>query len=75
MLTWRNLYGVGHVTLQLHVRKSEAANFFLELLDAFEIHILFFLSFIRYINEDLSIVPMLKMIRDSGRATFLVTNR
>ncbi|KAJ0980389.1 hypothetical protein J5N97_008644 [Dioscorea zingiberensis] len=28
----------------------------------------------RYINEDLSIVPMLKMLRDSGRATFLVTN-
>ncbi|XP_077239299.1 uncharacterized protein LOC143880308 [Tasmannia lanceolata] len=28
----------------------------------------------KYINEDLSIVPMLKMLRDSGRATFLVTN-
>ncbi|XP_075517015.1 uncharacterized protein LOC142551589 isoform X1 [Primulina tabacum] len=28
----------------------------------------------RYINEDISIVPMLKMLRDSGRATFLVTN-
>ncbi|KAK6938816.1 HAD-superfamily hydrolase, subfamily IG, 5'-nucleotidase, partial [Dillenia turbinata] len=28
----------------------------------------------RYINEDLAIVPMLKMLRDSGRATFLVTN-
>ncbi|KAL7117316.1 hypothetical protein ACP275_03G064200 [Erythranthe tilingii] len=28
----------------------------------------------RYINEDASIVPMLKMLRDSGRATFLVTN-
>lgn len=28
----------------------------------------------RYINEDLSIVPMLKMLRDSGRSTFLVTN-
>ncbi|KAF8405225.1 hypothetical protein HHK36_010126 [Tetracentron sinense] len=28
----------------------------------------------RYINEDPSIVPMLKMLRDSGRATFLVTN-
>ncbi|KAG6401012.1 hypothetical protein SASPL_137857 [Salvia splendens] len=28
----------------------------------------------RYINEDSSIVPMLKMLRDSGRATFLVTN-
>ncbi|CAI0383056.1 unnamed protein product [Linum tenue] len=28
----------------------------------------------RYINEDTSIVPMLKMLRDSGRATFLVTN-
>ncbi|XP_052201041.1 uncharacterized protein LOC127807341 isoform X2 [Diospyros lotus] len=27
-----------------------------------------------YINEDASIVPMLKMLRDSGRATFLVTN-
>lgn len=27
-----------------------------------------------YINEDTSIVPMLKMLRDSGRATFLVTN-
>ncbi|KAL0438541.1 UNVERIFIED_CONTAM: Cytosolic purine 5'-nucleotidase [Sesamum latifolium] len=27
-----------------------------------------------YINEDSSIVPMLKMLRDSGRATFLVTN-
>jgi len=29
----------------------------------------------RYINEDTAIVPMLKMLRDSGRATFLVTNR
>ncbi|XP_050267463.1 uncharacterized protein LOC126712244 isoform X1 [Quercus robur] len=28
----------------------------------------------RYINEDTAIVPMLKMLRDSGRATFLVTN-
>lgn len=28
----------------------------------------------RYINEDTSIVPMFKMLRDSGRATFLVTN-
>ncbi|CAL9125733.1 unnamed protein product [Musa acuminata var. zebrina] len=28
----------------------------------------------RYINEDLSIVPMLRMLRDSGRSTFLVTN-
>ncbi|KAK7310908.1 hypothetical protein RJT34_08697 [Clitoria ternatea] len=28
----------------------------------------------RYINEDCSIVPMLEMLRDSGRATFLVTN-
>ncbi|XP_042011937.1 5'-nucleotidase domain-containing protein 4-like isoform X2 [Salvia splendens] len=28
----------------------------------------------RYINEDSSIVPMLRMLRDSGRATFLVTN-
>ncbi|XP_059637423.1 uncharacterized protein LOC132279459 isoform X2 [Cornus florida] len=28
----------------------------------------------RYINEDTSIVPMLKMLRDSGRSTFLVTN-
>ncbi|KAK4429259.1 Cytosolic purine 5'-nucleotidase [Sesamum alatum] len=28
----------------------------------------------RYINEDSSIIPMLKMLRDSGRATFLVTN-
>ncbi|KAL6511765.1 hypothetical protein OROGR_021362 [Orobanche gracilis] len=28
----------------------------------------------RYINEDPSILPMLKMLRDSGRATFLVTN-
>ncbi|XP_074372900.1 uncharacterized protein LOC141713398 [Apium graveolens] len=28
----------------------------------------------RYINEDKLIVPMLKMLRDSGRATFLVTN-
>ncbi|KAJ4836611.1 hypothetical protein Tsubulata_027533 [Turnera subulata] len=27
-----------------------------------------------YINEDTSIVPMLKMLRDSGRMTFLVTN-
>ncbi|GMH17504.1 hypothetical protein Nepgr_019345 [Nepenthes gracilis] len=28
----------------------------------------------RYINDDTSIVPMLKMLRDSGRSTFLVTN-
>ncbi|CAK7349300.1 unnamed protein product [Dovyalis caffra] len=28
----------------------------------------------KYINEDKSIVPMLKMLRDSQRATFLVTN-
>lgn len=28
----------------------------------------------RYINEDISLVPMLKMLRDSGRSTFLVTN-
>ncbi|TXG52221.1 hypothetical protein EZV62_021390 [Acer yangbiense] len=28
----------------------------------------------RYINEDTSIVPMLKMLRESGRSTFLVTN-
>ncbi|XP_062023244.1 uncharacterized protein LOC133739480 isoform X1 [Rosa rugosa] len=28
----------------------------------------------RYINEDTSIVPMLKMLRDSRRSTFLVTN-
>ncbi|KAG8632470.1 hypothetical protein MANES_18G026700v8 [Manihot esculenta] len=28
----------------------------------------------RYINEDTSIVPMLKMLRDSGHSTFLVTN-
>lgn len=28
----------------------------------------------RYITEDLAIVPMLKMLQDSGRATFLVTN-
>ncbi|XP_022772728.1 5'-nucleotidase domain-containing protein 4-like isoform X1 [Durio zibethinus] len=28
----------------------------------------------RYINEDTSIVPMLKMLRASGRSTFLVTN-
>ncbi|KAL5780493.1 hypothetical protein ACOSQ2_011230 [Xanthoceras sorbifolium] len=28
----------------------------------------------RYINEDTSIVPMVKMLRDSGRSTFLVTN-
>ncbi|XP_002510387.2 5'-nucleotidase domain-containing protein 4 isoform X1 [Ricinus communis] len=28
----------------------------------------------RYINEDTSIVPMLKMLRDSGRIIFLVTN-
>lgn len=35
----------------------------------------FLLLLIRYINEDTSIVPMLKMLRDSGRSTFLVTNR
>ncbi|XWS25765.1 hypothetical protein CRYUN_Cryun27aG0095700 [Craigia yunnanensis] len=29
---------------------------------------------VRYINEDTSIVPMFKMLRDSGRSTFLVTN-
>ncbi|KAJ6319207.1 hypothetical protein OIU78_014771 [Salix suchowensis] len=29
---------------------------------------------IKYINEDKSIVPLLKMLRDSRRATFLVTN-
>ncbi|KAJ7966752.1 Purine 5'-nucleotidase [Quillaja saponaria] len=28
----------------------------------------------RYINEDTSIVPMVKMLRDSGRSIFLVTN-
>ncbi|KAF7817577.1 5'-nucleotidase domain-containing protein 4-like isoform X1 [Senna tora] len=28
----------------------------------------------RYINEDTFIVPMLQLLRDSGRATFLVTN-
>nr|XP_027190573.1 5'-nucleotidase domain-containing protein 4-like isoform X2 [Cicer arietinum] len=28
----------------------------------------------RYINEDSAIVPMLEMLRESGRATFLVTN-
>ncbi|AES99585.2 cytosolic purine 5'-nucleotidase [Medicago truncatula] len=28
----------------------------------------------RYIHEDESIVPMLKMLKESGRATFLVTN-
>ncbi|GAB2267341.1 hypothetical protein Dimus_002327 [Dionaea muscipula] len=28
----------------------------------------------RYINDDTAIVPMLKMLRDSGRSTFLVTN-
>ncbi|VAI37259.1 unnamed protein product [Triticum turgidum subsp. durum] len=28
----------------------------------------------RYINEDLAIVPMLQMLRKSGRSTFLVTN-
>eukprot|EP00268_Persea_americana_P020069 TRINITY_DN2033_c0_g1_i3.p1 TRINITY_DN2033_c0_g1~~TRINITY_DN2033_c0_g1_i3.p1 ORF type:complete len:659 (-),score=116.18 TRINITY_DN2033_c0_g1_i3:264-2240(-) len=28
----------------------------------------------KYISEDLSIIPMLKMLRDSCRATFLVTN-
>lgn len=28
----------------------------------------------RYINDDTSIVPMLEMLRDSGRSTFLVTN-
>ncbi|XP_020580878.1 5'-nucleotidase domain-containing protein 4 isoform X2 [Phalaenopsis equestris] len=28
----------------------------------------------KYINEDLSIVPMIKMLRESGRAVFLVTN-
>ncbi|CAN6450583.1 unnamed protein product [Victoria cruziana] len=28
----------------------------------------------KYINEDKLILPMLKMLRDSGRATFLVTN-
>ncbi|GAB2219003.1 hypothetical protein Droror1_Dr00006628 [Drosera rotundifolia] len=28
----------------------------------------------RYIKDDASIVPMLKMLRDSGRSTFLVTN-
>ncbi|CAI9755870.1 unnamed protein product [Fraxinus pennsylvanica] len=28
----------------------------------------------RYINEDTSIVPMIEMIKESGRATFLVTN-
>lgn len=31
--------------------------------------------FCRYINEDPQIVPMLKMLRQSGRMTFLVTNR
>ncbi|XP_020680382.1 cytosolic purine 5'-nucleotidase isoform X2 [Dendrobium catenatum] len=28
----------------------------------------------KYINEDLSIVPMIKMLRESGRSVFLVTN-
>ncbi|CAM8939966.1 unnamed protein product [Rhodiola kirilowii] len=28
----------------------------------------------RYINDDSSIVPMLKMLRESGRTTFLLTN-
>ncbi|KAG9140251.1 hypothetical protein Leryth_014690 [Lithospermum erythrorhizon] len=28
----------------------------------------------RYINEDAAIIPMLKMLKDSGRAIFLVTN-
>ncbi|KAF1893402.1 hypothetical protein Lal_00001872 [Lupinus albus] len=28
----------------------------------------------RYINEDTTIVPMFEMLRESGRATFLVTN-
>ncbi|RVX15309.1 Cytosolic purine 5'-nucleotidase [Vitis vinifera] len=28
----------------------------------------------KYINDDTSIVPMMKMLRDSGRSTFLVTN-
>lgn len=30
---------------------------------------------LRYINDDTSIVPMLDMLRDAGRSTFLVTNR
>lgn len=42
------------------------------LIDSFS---LFVLSNARYINEDRSIVPMLKMLRQSGRSTFLVTNR
>jgi HAD superfamily 5'-nucleotidase-like hydrolase len=29
----------------------------------------------KYINDDKQIVPMLKMLRQSGRLTFLVTNR
>jgi hypothetical protein len=29
----------------------------------------------KYINEDRQIVPLLKMLRQSGRLTFLVTNR
>ncbi|KAI3969860.1 hypothetical protein MKX01_038328 [Papaver californicum] len=28
----------------------------------------------KYINDDTSIVPMIKMLRDSGRSTFLLTN-
>lgn len=47
-------------------------NYFLEIFLHFY---LFNLSFIRYINEDTTIVPLIKMIRDSGRSTFLVTNR
>lgn len=30
---------------------------------------------LRYIHEDPHLVPMLKMLRSSGRMTFLVTNR
>jgi hypothetical protein len=29
----------------------------------------------KYINEDRQLVPLLKMLRQSGRLTFLVTNR
>ncbi|KAE8675269.1 HAD-superfamily hydrolase, subfamily IG, 5'-nucleotidase isoform 2 [Hibiscus syriacus] len=34
----------------------------------------FFHFFFGYINEDTSIVPMLNLLRNSGRSTFLVTN-
>lgn len=82
IMTWDSFWKICLVRFGLHILFAERLMLQNHWFETENMHLLrkprltaYLLIVTRYINEDISLVPMLKMLRDSGRSTFLVTNR